>query len=85
MIRAHLTMGWGHDAARILAAWDEKANKYGPLDAPLVIAVLSNTKYRTEDIDVERALVGTLAGHRAGRTPRWPDTALAVSLRRLFR
>ena len=33
LIRAHVHMGWGHDATRILAALDEKANRYGPLDA----------------------------------------------------
>jgi len=69
LIRAHLAMGWGHDAARILAALDEKANKYGPLEAPLVIAVLSNTQFRTEDIDVERVLFGALTGRPSPQHP----------------
>jgi len=69
LIRAHLTMGWGHDADRILAALDEKANKYGPLEAPLVIAVLSNTQFRTEDFDVERALFGALNGRPSPQPP----------------
>lgn len=69
LIRAHLTVGWGHDAARILAALDEKANKYGPLEAPLVIAVLSNAQFRTEDIDVERALFGALTRRPSPQRP----------------
>ena len=41
--------GWGHDASRILAALEAKADRYGLLDAPLVVAGLSNTPSRTED------------------------------------
>ena len=64
LVRSHMLGGWGRDATRILAVLNEKTNKYGPLDAPLVVAVLSNTQFRTEDIDVERALFGTLIGYR---------------------
>jgi hypothetical protein len=40
---------------RVLAA---KVNRYGALDAPLVIAVQSNTEHPTEDYEVDRALFG---------------------------
>jgi hypothetical protein len=42
---------------------DSKRNKYGPLDAPLVVAVQSNTEYPTHDYEVENALYGT-GSHR---------------------
>jgi hypothetical protein len=45
---------------RVLAS---KKGKYGPLDAPLVIAVLSNTEYPTRDYEVENALYG-VSSHR---------------------
>ena len=37
----------------------------------MVIAVLSNTQFRTEDADAERALFGALIGYRPGPQP--PD------------
>ncbi len=40
-----------------------KRGKYGPLDAPLVVAVLSNTEYPTHDYEVENALYG-VSSHR---------------------
>ncbi len=52
-----------------LAALDAKADRYGLLDAPLVVAVLSNTPFGTEDIDVERALFGALIGCRPSPQP----------------
>lgn len=64
LIRSHMRMGWGHDATRILSVLEKKTKKYGFLDAPLVIAVLSNTMFQTEDVDVERALFGALIGYR---------------------
>jgi len=76
LVRGHLRMGWGHDASRILGALNEKANRYGALEAPLVIAVLSNSEFRTEDIDVERALFGALIGRRPGPEPPRPGQLL---------
>jgi hypothetical protein len=52
----HTTGGWSGDAARITAALESKAERYGALDAPLVIAVLSNSAYGTDDIDFDNAL-----------------------------
>ncbi len=69
LFRAHLHTGWGHDASRILAALDAKADRYGLLDAPLVVGVLSNTPFGTEDVDVERALFGALIGCRPSPQP----------------
>jgi hypothetical protein len=46
------------NAAGILRVLDSKANRYGTLDAPLVIAVLSNTEYPTHDYDIAHALYG---------------------------
>lgn len=37
---------------------DSKRSKYGPLDAPLVVAVQSNTEIPTRDYEVEQALFG---------------------------
>jgi hypothetical protein len=37
---------------------DSKRGKYGPLDAPLVVAVQSNTDIPTHDYEVEQALFG---------------------------
>ena len=65
-------MGWAHDASRILGALDEKANRYGALDAPLAIAVLSNSEFHTEDLDVERALFGAWIGRRPSPEPPGP-------------
>jgi hypothetical protein len=47
---------------RVLAG---KANRYGRLDAPLVIAVLANTEFPTRDYEVEQALFGVSAGRPA--------------------
>ena len=40
---------------------DAKHGKYGVLDAPIVIAVLSNTEYPTRDYEIEQALFGISA------------------------
>jgi hypothetical protein len=72
LVRAHLRFGWAHDASRILDALNEKANRYGTLEVPLVIAVLSNSEFRTEDTDVERAQLGALIGRRPGPQPQGP-------------
>jgi hypothetical protein len=42
----------------ILRVLHGKSSKYGSLDAPLVIAVLSNTMIPTKDYEVEQALYG---------------------------
>jgi hypothetical protein len=42
----------------LLRALDSKKSRYGTLDAPLVLAVLSNTEYPTRDYEVEQALYG---------------------------
>lgn len=76
LIRSHMRMGWSHDASRILSVLEKKTKKYGSLDAPLVIAVLSNTMFHTEDIDVERALFGTLLGYRPCPQPPRPQQLL---------
>jgi hypothetical protein len=47
---------------------DSKRGKYGPLDAPLVVAVQSNTDVPTHDYEVEQALFGV-----SSRRP--PETA----------
>ena len=60
LVRAHLSIGWAHDASRILTALDHKANRYGVLDAPLLIAVLNNPEFHADDLDVERALFGAM-------------------------
>lgn len=70
-------MGWGHDATRILSVLEKKTKKYGSLDAPMVIAVLSNTMFQTEDVDVERALFGTLIGYRPRPQPPRPTQLIA--------
>lgn len=76
LIRTQMKMGWGHDAARILGVLDDKANKYGALDAPLVIAVLCNSEFRTEDADVQRALFGAQIGWQPGPEPPSPRQLL---------
>ena len=65
----HTTAGWSDDAGQITAALESKADRYGALDAPLVIAVPSNSAYGTDDIDFEDALYGRLTG-------RWPAAVL---------
>lgn len=72
LVRAHLSMGWAHDASRILTALDHKANRYGVLDAPLLIAVLNNPEFHADDLDVERALFGAMIDHRPGPEPPKP-------------
>lgn len=42
----------------ISRALDSKRNKYGQLDAPLVVAVLSNTMIPTKDYEFEQAFYG---------------------------
>ena len=64
LVGTHTTGGWSDDASRITAALESKADRYGALDAPLVIAVLSNSVYGTDDIDFEDALYGALIGRR---------------------
>jgi len=45
----------------LLRALNAKADKYGVLDAPLVIALMSNTEFPTQDYEVEQALFGVSA------------------------
>ena len=45
----------------ILRVLDSKVRKYGQLDSPLVIAVMSNTTYPTKDYEVGQALFGISA------------------------
>jgi hypothetical protein len=45
----------------ILRVLNGKSSKYGSLEAPLVIAVLSNTMIPTKDYEVEQALFGVSA------------------------
>ena len=68
-------MRWAHDASRILSVLNEKANRYGALEVPLVIAVLSNPEFHTEDLDVERALFGALIGRRPSPNRRDPASS----------
>jgi hypothetical protein len=53
---------------RLTRVLDGKRGKYGPLDAPLVVAVQSNTDIPTHDYEVEQALFGV-----SSRRP--PETA----------
>jgi hypothetical protein len=46
------------NASGILKKLEVKQGRYGTLDRPLVIAVMSNTKYPTKDWEVEQALYG---------------------------
>jgi hypothetical protein len=39
LVGTHTTGGWSDDASRITAALESTADRYGALDAPLVIAV----------------------------------------------
>jgi hypothetical protein len=63
--RTDLTAGLHYEPA----ALDAKADGYGLLDDPLVVAVLSNAQFRTEDVDVERALFGAMIGRRPSSEP----------------
>ncbi|WP_229075029.1 hypothetical protein [Actinoplanes sp. DH11] len=42
-------------------AVDQKANRYGKLDAPLVVAVMANTEYPTRDYEIQQTLYGLSA------------------------
>lgn len=55
----------------MLRALDSKANKYGRLDVPLVIAVLSNTEYPTRSYETLEAVYGlsSLTPTRAAERP----------------
>ncbi|HUY24385.1 MAG TPA: hypothetical protein VNG12_08215 [Acidimicrobiales bacterium] len=48
----------------VLRVLDSKANRYGSMGHPLVIAVMSNTEYPTEDYEFEKALFGLAVGRR---------------------
>lgn len=63
---------WVNNQSGVLRVLDSKAHRYGALDHPLVIAVMSNTEYRTEDYEFEQALFGRAVGGRleAIRDPR---------------
>ena len=76
LVGTHTTGGWSNDASRITAALESKADRYGALDAPLVIAVLSNSVYGTDDIDFEDALYGALIGRRPAAVPPPPGALL---------
>ena len=76
LVGMHTTAGWSDDAGRITAALESKADRYGALDAPLVIAVLSNSAYGTDDIDFEDALYGALIGRRPSAVLPPPDALL---------
>jgi len=52
---------------------DSKHGKYGILDAPLVIAVLSNTEYPTRDYEIEQALFG-ISARRPAEIAECPDS-----------
>jgi hypothetical protein len=56
------------DTTGILRVLSDKASRYGRLDAPLVLAVLSNQGFPTDDYQVENALYG-VSPHRP------PDSA----------
>lgn len=50
-----------HNISVMRGVLDGKANKYGELDAPLVIAVLCNTWSPTQDYQIQEALYGLAA------------------------
>ena len=52
---------------------DSKHGKYGVLDAPLVVAVLSNTEYPTRDYEIEQALFG-ISARRPAESVEYPDS-----------
>ena len=58
---------------------DSKKEKYGQLDAPLIIAVLSNTPYPTRDYEVEQALFG-LSAHRPHESIAHPESLVRDGL-----
>jgi hypothetical protein len=49
-----------------------KHGRYGELDGPLVVAVLSNTEYRTKDYEIEQALYGVSA-YRPSESLQHPE------------
>ncbi|WP_433344208.1 hypothetical protein [Micromonospora sp. CA-111912] len=49
------------NVTRLTRAVDEKAKRYGKLDAPLVIAVMANTEYPTRDYQIQETLYGLSA------------------------
>lgn len=55
----------------ITRAVDEKANRYGALNAPLVIAVMANTEYPTRDYEIQKTLYGLSAAcpRQASKNP----------------
>jgi hypothetical protein len=57
----------------IIRVLDSKHGKYGVLDAPLVVAVLSNTKYPTRDYEIEQALFG-ISARRPAESVEYPDS-----------
>ena len=56
----------------IRRALDSKKNKYGELEAPLVIALQSNTDIPTRDYEIEQALYG-VSPYRPHESPRHLD------------
>jgi hypothetical protein len=52
---------------------DSKHGKYGILDAPFVVAVLSNTQYPTRDYEIEQALFG-ISARRPAESVEHPDS-----------
>jgi hypothetical protein len=73
LVGTHTSGGWSRDTERIISALSTKADGYGPLDAPLVIAVLSNSEFGTEDYEFETALYGALIGRRPAAEAAPPD------------
>ncbi|MFI7081963.1 hypothetical protein ACIBO1_32240 [Micromonospora sp. NPDC049903] len=45
----------------LIRAVGAKANRYGKLNAPLIVAVMANTEYPTRDYDIQRVLYGLSA------------------------
>lgn len=52
----------------ILRVLQAKSSRYGELDLPLVVAVLSNTTYPTKDYEIEQALYG-VSSYRPADSP----------------
>ena len=73
LVGTHTSGGWSRDTERIISALSTKADRYGSLDAPLVIAVLSNSEFGTEDYEFETALYGALAGRHPTAETVPPD------------
>src|ERR1035441_4062513 len=62
-------------------ALEIKAAAYGPLDLPLVIAVLSNTVYPTRLYEIENALYG-ISSYRPTESPDHPESLFRSEERR---